>query len=166
MAQYVRVTLISSSAVTCTSSCLRNDLYNSIYWVARPPRVFMRALPRNHQSCRTRTALVACWAALTLLLQLLASSQLESNLHSGSDLVIDAPMSSDAVRWGFACMGCTARSNGCGQPTFFNDYQSATTHYLHSIHCNNSMCRVKSVAVQMDSRPHFVGSGEAGAPSR
>jgi hypothetical protein len=158
MAQYVRVTIISSSAVTCTSSCLRNDLYSSIYWVARPPRVFMRALPHNHQSCRTRSALVACWAALTLLLQLIASSQLDSNLHSGSDLVIDAPMSSDAVRLGFACMGCTARSNGCGKPTFFNDYQSAT----------NFMCRVKSVAVQMDSRPQFVGGGhgEAGAPSR
>jgi hypothetical protein len=49
-----------------------------------PPRVCMRALPHHHRSRRTRTALIAFGAALTLLLQLLTSSQLESNLNSWS----------------------------------------------------------------------------------
>jgi hypothetical protein len=31
-------------------------------------------------------------------------------------------------------MGCTVRR---GEPTFFNDYQSAASHYSRSIHCNN-----------------------------
>jgi hypothetical protein len=59
-------------------------------------------------------------------------------------------------------MGCTARSNGRGKPTFFNDYQLAATHYSHSIHCNKSMRGIKSVAVQLDTRPQFVGGSEAG----
>ena len=73
-------------------------------------------------------------------------------------------MSSGAVHPSrrYACMGCTARSNGRGEPTFFNDYQSAATHYSRSIHCNKSMRGIKSVAVQLDTRPQFVGGGEAG----
>ena len=39
---------------------------------------------------------------------------LESNLNSES--ILEAPMAS--VHRRFACMGCTARSNGRGQPTF------------------------------------------------
>jgi len=141
--------------VTCTLT-----IY--ILGEARPPRVCMRALPRHNRSRRTRTALVACWAALTLLLQLLTSSQLEYNLNSWSNLLLFAPMSSGAVHRRYACMGCTARSNGRGEPTFFNDYQSAATHYSRSIHCNKSMRGIKSVAVQLDTRPQFVGGGEAG----
>ncbi len=114
----------------------------------RPPRACMRALPRHHRSRRTRTALIACGAALTLLLQLLTSFQLESNLNSWFDLLLFAPMSSGAVHRRYACMGCNARSNGRGEPTFFNDYQSAATHYSHSIHCNKSIRGTKSVAVQ------------------
>ncbi len=123
----------------------------------------MRALPRNHWSRRTRSSVVACGAGLTLILQLLACSllQVESNLDFES-IVLDAPMSSGAVHRRFACMGCTARSNGRSEPTFFNDYQSAATHYSSSIHCNKSMCGIKSVAVQLDIRPQFVGGGEAG----
>ena len=123
----------------------------------------MRALPRNHRSRRTRSSLVACGAGLTLILQLLACYQLESNLNFESiQVVLDVPMSAGAVHRRFACMGCTARSNGRGEPTFFNDYQSAATHYSRSIHCNKSMRGIKSVAVQLDIRPQFVGGGEAG----
>jgi hypothetical protein len=127
----------------------------------------MRALPRHHRSRRTRTALIACGAALTLLLQLLTSSQLESSLpvNSESNLVLDdsdTPMSSGTMHRRYACMGCTARSNGRGEPTFFNDYQSAATHYSRSIHCNKSMRGINSVAVQLDTRLQFVGGGEAG----
>ena len=124
----------------------------------------MRALPRHHRSRLTRTARIACGAALTLLFQLLTSSQLESNLNSWSNLLllVFASMSSGAVHRRYACMGCTARSNGRGEPIFFNDYQSAATHYSRSIHCNKSMRGIKSVAVQLDTRPQFVGGGEAG----
>ncbi len=59
-------------------------------------------------------------------------------------------------------MGCTARSNSRYEPTFFNDYQSASTHYSRSIHCNKSMRGIKSVAVQLDTHPQFVGGSEAG----
>jgi hypothetical protein len=122
----------------------------------------MRSLPCNHRSRRTGSALVACWAALTLLLQLLASSQLESNLNSESNLVLDAPMSFGAVHQRYACMGCTDRSNGSCEPTFFNEYQSAATHYSRSIHCDKSMLGIKFVAVQLDTCPQFVGCCEAG----
>jgi hypothetical protein len=125
---------------------------------------------RDHQSHRTPSALVACGAALTLLFQLLASSQLESSLpvNSESNLVLDTPMSSGTMHRRYACMGCTARSNGSGKPTFFNDYNSTAVHYSNSIHCNKSMRGIKSVADQLDTRPQFVGCGEAGgggAPS-
>ncbi len=40
MVPYGSVTIIFACAVTCTSSCLRNDLYRV---EARPPRFFMRA---------------------------------------------------------------------------------------------------------------------------
>jgi hypothetical protein len=36
------------------------------------------------------------------------------------------------------------------------------THYSRSIHCNKSMRGIKSVAVQPDTHPQFVGGGEAG----
>ena len=50
-------------------------------------------------------------------------------------------------------MGCTARR---GEPTFFNDYQSAATHYSRSIHCNKSMRGIKAVTVQLHTRPQHV----------
>ena len=55
-------------------------------------------------------------------------SQLESNLISES--ILDPPMAS--VHRRYACMGCTSRRDGAGEPTYFNDYQSATTHYARS----------------------------------
>jgi hypothetical protein len=39
----------------------------------------------------------------------------------------------------FAFMGCTARSGGRGEQTFFNNYKSAAVHYSHSSQCNQSM---------------------------
>jgi len=67
----------------------------------------------------------------------------------------------------FACMGCTARR---GEPTFFNDYQSAASHYSRSIHCNKSTRGIKAVTVQLNTRPvqlntrpQHVGDGVAGA---
>ncbi len=123
-----------------------------------PPRVCMHDLPRHHRSRQTRTALIACGFAPTLLLQLLTSFQLESNLNSWSDVLLFTPMSSGAVHRRYACMGCTAHSNGRGEPTFFNDYQLAATHYLHSIHCNKSMRWIKSVAVHLDTRPHSLAA--------
>ena len=97
---------------------------------------------------------------LFLLLFLGASLllNLESNLNSES--ILEAPMAS--VHRRFACMGCTARSNGRGQPTFFNDYQSAASHYSRSSLCNKSMRGIKTVAVQLNTRPQYVGDGEAG----
>jgi len=47
-------------------------------------------------------------------------------------------------------MGCTVRR---GEPTFFNDYQSAATHYSRSIHCNKSTRGIKAVTVQLNTRP-------------
>ena len=49
-----------------------------------------------------------------------------------------------------------------GEPTFFNDYQSAATHYSRSSLCNRSMRGIKTVAVQLNTRPQHVGDGEAG----
>ena len=99
--------------------------------------------------------------ALLVLLFLGASLlllDLESNLNSES--ILEAPMAS--VHRRFACMGCTARSNGRGQPTFFNDYQAAASHYSRSSLCNKSMRGIKTVAVQLNTRPQYVGDGEAG----
>jgi len=45
---------------------------------------------------------------------------------------------------------------------FFNDYQSAATHYSRSSLCNRSMRGIKTVAVQLNTRPQHVGDGEAG----
>ena len=71
-------------------------------------------------------------------------------------------MSSGAIHQRFACMGCTARSNGRGEPSFFNDYKSAAVHYVHSSFCNKSMRWIKAVTVQLNTRPQHVGDGEAG----
>ncbi len=72
-------------------------------------------------------------------------------------------MSSGAVHRRFVCMGCTARSEGRGEPTFLNDYKSAAVHYSRSSHCNESMRGIKAVAVQLNTRLQNVGDGEAGA---
>jgi hypothetical protein len=55
-------------------------------------------------------------------------------------------------------MGCTARSNGSGEPTFFNDYKTVAVHYSCSIHCSKSMRGIKSVAVQLDTRPSLLAA--------
>jgi hypothetical protein len=130
----------------------------------------MRSLPRNwSRSVRTRSSIIQVLVAvqvitvtsLTLLLHS-ASFQLESILNSES--ILKAQMSSasgaSTVHRRFACMGCTARR---GEPTFFNDYQSAATHYSRSIHCNKSMRGIKAVTVQLNTRPQHVGDGVAGA---
>ena len=129
----------------------------------------MQASARNRsRSClhsgRTRSSsfqvLAVGGAALTVLLfHFLASSQLEPNQNSESESILDAPMSSGAVNRRFACMGCAVRR---GEPTFFNDYQAAATHYSRSSHCNKSMRGIKAIAVQLNTRPQFVGDGEAG----
>ena len=123
----------------------------------------MRDLPRNRsRSVRTRSSnfqvLAAAIGSFALLLHFIASFQLESILDYES--ILEAPMAS--VHRRFACMGCTARSNGRGQPTFFNDYQAAASHYSRSILCNKSMRGIKTVAVQLNTRPQYVGDGEAG----
>ncbi len=130
----------------------------------------MRSPPRNwSRSVRTRSSIIQVLVAvqvitsLTLLLQVhSASFQLESILNSES--ILKAQMSSasgaSTVHRRFACMGCTARR---GEPTFFNDYQSAASHYSRSIHCNKSMRGIKAVTVQLNTRPQHVGDGVAGA---
>ena len=125
----------------------------------------MRPTARSgSRSGRTRSyrlqVLIAARAFASLLLFLGASLllDLESNLNSES--ILEAPMAS--VHRRFACMGCTARSNGRGQPTFFNDYQAAASHYSRSSFCNKSMRGIKTVAVQLNTRPQYVGDGEAG----
>ena len=129
----------------------------------------MRPTARSgSRSGRTRSSrfqvLIAARAGASLfaLLLFLGASllllDLESNLNSES--LLEAPMAS--VHRRFACMGCTARSNGRGQPTFFNDYQAAASHYSRSILCNKSMRGIKTVAVQLNTRPQYVGDGEAG----
>ena len=132
----------------------------------------MRPLPRNcSRSLPTRSSrfqvlvAVQVLTSLTVLLHSLAASfQLESILNSES--ILEAQMSSESgasigtVHRRFACMGCTARR--C-EPTFFNDYQSAATHYSRSIHCNKSMRGIKAVTVQLNTRPQHVGDGVAGA---
>ncbi len=123
-------------------------------------------MPHNRsRSVWTRSSsfqvLAAVLASLTLLLLFIASFQLESILDSES--VLEAPMSSSSVHWRFACMGCTASSNGSGEPTFFNDYKSAAVHYSRSSHCNKSRRVIKSVAIQLDTHPKHIGDGKAGA---
>jgi len=66
------------------------------------------------------------------------------------------PMAS--VHRRYACMGCSARG---GEPTYFNDYQSAATHYARSQSCSKSSRRIKTVSVQLHTRPQYVGDGEA-----
>jgi hypothetical protein len=135
-----------------------------ISWGRRPPPKRMRSLPRNRsRSVRTRSSTLQVLAAvlgiLALLLHFVASFQLES--ISDSEYILEAPMSSEsgAIHRRFACMGCAARR---GEPTFFNDYQSAATHYSRSSLCNKSMRGIKTVAVQLNTRPQHVGDGEAG----
>ena len=119
------------------------------------------------QSARTRSSRFQVLVAVQVLTSLSvllhsASFQLESILNSKS--ILEAQMSSESgastVHRRFACMGCTARR---GEPTFFNDYQSAATHYSRSIHCNKSMRGIKAVTVQLHTRPQHVGDGVAGA---
>ena len=111
------------------------------------------------QSVRTRSSSfqvqVAFWAAFTIFHHFLASLQLESNLNSES-LLLDSPMAS--VHRRYACMGCTALG---GEPTYFNDYQSAATLYARSQSCSKSSRGIKTVSVQLHTRP-YVGDGEAG----
>ncbi len=98
-------------------------------------------------------------------LTLLASFQLESILDSES--ILEASKSSEsgaqAVHRRFACMGCTARSNGRGEPTFLNDYKSAAVHYSRSSQCNRSMHGIKALTIQLNTRPQHIGDGVAGA---
>jgi hypothetical protein len=64
-------------------------------------------------------------------------------------------------------MGCTARGDGGGEPTFSNDYKLAAVHYSRSSHCNKSMRGIKAVTVhgvQLNTRPG--GNGEAGGVER
>ena len=136
----------------------------SISWGRRPPPKRMRSLPRNRsRSVRTRSStlqiLAAVLSTLALLLHFVASFQLQS--ISDSKYILEAPMSSEsgAIHRRFACMGCAARR---GEPTFFNDYQSAATHYSCSSLCNRSTHGIKTVAVQLNTRPQHVGDGEAG----
>ena len=56
----------------------------------------------------------------------------------------------------YACMGCE------GSPTFFNDYKSASIHYGRSKSCNRSNRGIKTISVQVNPSPQFVGDGEAG----
>ena len=119
---------------------------------------------RGLHSVRTRSSsfqgpIAALGAAL--LLYSLAGLQLELESNLNSESILQAPMASESVRR-YACMGCTARGDGRGDPTYFNDYQSAATHYSRSIHCNKSMRGIKTVAVQLNTRPQYVGDGEAG----
>ena len=122
----------------------------------------MRSLPRNRsRSVRTRSSTLQVLAAvlgiLALLLHFIASFQLESILDFES--ILEAPMSSGAIHQRFACMGCAARR---GEPSFFNDYHSAASHYARSSLCNKSMRWIKTAAVQLNTRPQHVGDGEAG----
>jgi hypothetical protein len=73
--------------------------------------------------------------------------------------ISDSSSESGAIHRRFACMGCAAR---CGEPTLFNDYQSAATHFSRSSLCNRSMRETKTVAVQLNTRPQHVGDVEAG----
>ena len=131
----------------------------------------MRLPPRNRsRSVRTRSSnfqvLLATVLTASFTVTLLASFQLESILDS--ETILEALMSSKsgaqaAVHRGFACMGCTARSGGRGEPTFFNDYKSAAVHYSRSSLCNKSMRCIKAVTVQLNTRPQHIGDGVAGA---
>ncbi len=126
----------------------------------------MRPLPRNRsRSVRTRSSnfQVLLATVLTASITLLSSFQLESIL--GSESILEASMSSEsgAVHQRFACIGCTARSGGRGEPTFFNGYKSAAVHYSRSSQCKQSMRGIKAVTVQLNTRPQHIGDGVAGA---
>jgi hypothetical protein len=126
--------------------------------------VFAKRMRPTARSGRTRSyrlqVLIAARAFASLLLFLSASLLLDLESNFNSESILEAPMAS--VHRRFACMGCTARSNGRGHPTYFNDYQSAATHYSRSSICNKSMRGIKTVAVQLNTRPQYVGDGEAG----
>jgi hypothetical protein len=101
-------------------------------------------------------------ASLTLLLHFIASFELESILDSES--IFEAPMSSGAVHWRFACMGCTARGNGRGEQTFSmitNRLLYTTRAAASASHCNKCPRWIKAVTVQLNTRPQHVGDGEA-----
>ncbi len=94
-----------------------------ISWPLRETHVqFSR---HQSRSVRTRSSsfqvLAAVIGSFALLLHFITSVQLESILDSES--ILETPMSSGAIHRGFACMGCTARSNGRGEPTFFQRLQ-------------------------------------------
>ena len=44
---------------------------------------------------------------------------------------------------------------------FFNDYKSAAVHCSRSSHSNKSMLGIKAITVQLNTRPQYVGDGEA-----
>ncbi len=119
------------------------------------------------RSVRTRSSnfQVLLATVLTASITLHASFQLESILDSES--ILEALMSSEsgaqAVHRRFACMGCTARSGGRAEMTFFNDYKSAAVHYSRSSQCNQSMRGIKAVTVQLKTCPQHTGHGVAGA---
>ena len=46
--------------------------------------------------------------------------------------------------------------------SFFDEYRSAALHYSRSSHCNKSRRGIKTVSVQLNTRPQYVGDGEAG----
>ena len=56
----------------------------------------------------------------------------------------------------YACMGCK------GSPTFFSDFKAASIHYARSKRCYQSNRGIKSVSVQVNPSPQFIGDGEAG----
>ena len=119
--------------------------------ISRSPRL---------QSVRTRSSSfqvqVAFWAAFTFLLYFLASLQLETKLNS-EPILLDSPTAS--VHWHYACMDCTASGGG---PTYFNDYQSAATHFPRSQSCSKSSRGIKTVSVQLHTSLQCIGNGEAG----
>ena len=56
----------------------------------------------------------------------------------------------------YACMGCE------GSPTFFSDFKAASIHYARSKRCYQSNRGIKTVSVQVNPSPQFIGDGEAG----
>ncbi len=73
------------------------------------------------------------------------SSQLNSNLIS--EPVVEAPR---------------VQASDCASVKFCSDYQSVATQYSRNSHCNKSMRWIKTVPVQLNTRPRYVGDGEAG----
>ncbi len=60
----------------------------------------------------------------------------------------------------YACMGCTARG---GKPTYFNDYQSAATHYARSQSwLQQIQSRDQDGLRSAHIRQQYIGDGKAG----